>query len=494
MSRFYTNVRQYGNQMLVRAVVNGKRKKFKVDYQPYLFTEAEGDTGYKTIYGKNVLKTVFDDIRSCKDYIKRYDGVSGHKFYGMTQFVYPFINDFWEGEIDYDRELINIMSIDIEVDADEGFPDVDEADKEITVITISDGEKFVVIGNGDYTPHRENVEYYNCSTEKELLKRFVTEYQKMDPDIITGWNIMFFDIPYTINRMRRIFGGSEFEIKKLSPWGVVFETKKKNNTSYEKVYNIYGVEILDYLDVYKKWSFVNQESYKLDHIANVELGQGKLDYSEYGSLHNLYVQNYQKYVEYNVLDTGIINRLDDKLKLMDLAIAIAYNSKINYMDSYTSVLMWDVIAHNSLLSKGIVIPQKTVQERLPYVGGYVKDPVIGRSQWVCSFDLNSLYPHLIMQYNISPEKFFNKAEVDFEYFCDKVINNTEEFDKDISAELKERNLAMTPNGCMWSRDGQGFLPELMEKMYVDRSMYKKKMLEAEQNLEDVEKVLAERGM
>ena len=153
MSRFYTNVRQYGNQMLVRAVVNGKRKKFKVDYQPYLFTEAEGDTGYKTIYGKNVLKTVFDDIRSCKDYIKRYDGVSGHKFYGMTQFVYPFINDFWEGEIDYDRELINIMSIDIEVDADEGFPDVDEADKEITVITISDGEKFVVIGNGDYTPH-----------------------------------------------------------------------------------------------------------------------------------------------------------------------------------------------------------------------------------------------------------------------------------------------------------------------------------------------------
>ena len=482
MTSFYTDVKQYGNRMMVRAIENGKRVKYEIDYSPYLFVKSRTGKGkYRSVYGDVAEKMQFSSIKEAKDFSQKYSGVSGFEFYGMTQFVYPFINDTWPGEIAYDRDHINVMSLDIETMSDDGFPDIKTANKALTVITISDGKKYVVIGIGDYKVHRPDVTYYKCVDEKELCARFLEEYRKMDPDILTGWNIEFFDIPYLINRIKVVMG--EAWVKMLSPWNIVREGTQKQNGVETQTFDIAGVAVMDYLTIYKKWSFVQRESYKLDFIANVELGIGKLDYSEYGSLHGLYEGNFQKYVEYNILDTDIINQLDEKLKLIDLMLALSYDGKLNYTDSLTSVRMWDVIIHNYLMKSDIVIPQfEKNTEDYSFVGGYVKDPILGRHDWVCSFDLNSLYPHLIMQYNISPEKYMGK--IGFAgCSVDGVLTGTFD-DPEIRDYMTKKNVTLTPNGCVWNRDEQGFLPQLMEKMYVDRSKFKKMMLVEKQKYED----------
>jgi DNA polymerase elongation subunit (family B) len=483
---FYTDVKQYGDRMMVRAIENGKRVKYEMPYEPYLFVKSRTGKGeYRSVYGDVAEKMKFATIKEAKEFSQKYSGVSGFEFYGMNQFVYPFINDTWAGEIAYDRDMINVVSLDIETMSDDGFPDIKTANKALTVITISDGKKFVVIGVGDYKVHRPDVTYYKCATEKELVARFLEEYRKMDPDILTGWNIEFFDIPYLVNRIKVVMGDGW--VKMLSPWNIVREGTQRQNGTETQTFDIAGVAIMDYLAIYKKWTFVQRESYKLDFIAQTELGLGKLDYSEYGSLHGLYVGNFQKYVEYNILDTDIINQLDEKLKLIDLVLALTYDGKLNYTDSLTSVRMWDVIIHNYLMKSNIVVPQHTKTDGdHSFVGGYVKDPILGRHDWVCSFDLNSLYPHLIMQYNISPEKYMGK--IGFAgCSVDGVLTGSFK-DEDVREYMTKHNAALTPNGCVWNRDSQGFLPQLMEMMYLDRSKYKKMMLEAKQKYEDTNDV------
>ena len=478
--KFYTSVQQYGNRMLVRSFEEGQRRQYEVKYKPYLFVkDSSGKGEYKTVFGDQASKIKFDSIRDARDFMKKYEDVEGFDFFGMTTFTYPFINDRFPGEVKYDREYINVVSTDIETMSDGGFPNVKTADKEITAITLSDGKEFVFISVKEYVPHIPNVRVFRCQNEKELLARFVEEWRKMDPDIVSGWNCEAFDIPYLINRIKRVCG--EEMAKRLSPWNIIRENTQRQHGNEVQTYDIFGIAIMDYMLVYKKWTFTTQESYRLDHIANVELGMGKLDYSGYGSLHGLYEQNFQLYAEYNIRDTEIINQLDEKLKLMDLVLALAYDAKLNYSDAYTSVRMWDVIIHNYLMDHNIVIPQyKYDGEPFEFVGGYVKPPYNGKHDWVCSFDLNSLYPHLIMQYNISPEAYRGQHP-DIGKSVDAALDGVYDSIRD---DLLKHNFTMTPNGCLWSRDKQGFLPTLMEKMYLDRKMYKKKMLDAQQKYQD----------
>jgi len=288
---FYTSVRQYGNKMLVRSYEDGQRQQYEVPYSPYLFIKDKSGKGeYVTVYGDPAAKVEFGSISEAKDFMKKYDDVKGFDFYGMTTFTYPYINDKFPGQVQYDRQHINIVSIDIETMSDDGFPDIATANKALTAITLSDGKDFVFLSIKEYTPHIPNVKVIRCADEKELIARFVLEWQKMDPDIITGWNCESFDIPYLINRIKRISGDEM--AKRLSPWGFIRETSQKQHGNEVQTYDIFGVAIMDYMLVYKKWTFTTQESYRLDHIANVELGMGKLDYSEYGSLHGLYEQNF----------------------------------------------------------------------------------------------------------------------------------------------------------------------------------------------------------
>ena len=468
---FYTSIYQRGDKIFVRGYQGGKRKKFIEKYKPYMFVPKKGGS-YRTLDNKAVERLDFDSIRDAKDFVEKYSDVSGMDIYGLNTFAYLYIFDNFKGEINYDPKLVNVGTIDIECAADEGFPDITKADKEVTAITLRCNGMSIVLGCGDFVTDDPKIKYMKCKNEYDLLAKFITGWQALDLDIITGWNIEFFDMPYLINRIKNLLG--ENEAKKLSPWGILDERqisfRGKENQSYMPA----GVAVLDYYQLYRKFTFGNQESYKLDYIAQVELGDKKIDYSEYGSLLDLYKNNFQKFIEYNIQDCILVERLDEKLKFIEQVMAFAYDAKVNYVDTMTTVRPWDIIIHNYLLEQKIVIPQlknQTHDEAL--VGGYVKEPKLGLSRWVVSFDLNSLYPHLIMQYNISPETFIERTQGYVS--VDRLLEG--------GLEQPYDDRAYAANGCTYKKDKQGFLPALMEKMYNDRVEYKSKMIEAKKRFE-----------
>ena len=404
MSDFYTHVAQWGNQLLVRAVKNGVRTNFKVKYEPTLFVPVQKETGWKTLDDKNVNPMKFLSIKEAKAFIEQYQS-QPHLVYGMNQFPYTYISDRYPKQIQFDSKQLKIVTIDIEVECENGFPHADQAIEPMLSITVKDHNagKFIVWGMRPYKNSRDDVEYIHCPTERDLLARFLGWWDADHPDIITGWNTEFFDLPYICNRINSQLG--EDAMKRLSPWGVV-QSRMVNSGFGKKteMFEIMGVNNLDYLQLYKKFTYSNQESYRLDHIAFVELGQRK-DENPYDTFSDWYQKDYQSFIDYNIMDVELVDRLDSKMKLIDLILTMTYEAKVNMSDAFTSVKYWDVLIYNHLLKRKVVIPTKTRNESKgeKYIGAYVKDPQVGQHKWVMSFDLNSLYPHLIMQYNISPE-------------------------------------------------------------------------------------------
>lgn len=501
--RFYTNVHLYKGEFLIRGYEGDERVQYTVPCQPYLFTtDRVSLEEYKTLQGRTVYKKVFDSPYEARNYIKDNSDISGKEIYGMTNWVYPFINDHYPGSISYDAKKVSVVSIDIEIEASGGFPDITAAEKPLTAITLAKNGKYVVFGYHEYTVNDENVTYLRCKDENELLNKFITVWRSKQflPDVITGWNVEFFDMPYIINRITRLMGPDS--AKRLSPWGLLSEREVEIAGRTFNIPIIVGITILDYLQLHRKFSFTNQESYKLDHIAFVELGEKKLDYNAlgYDNLTDFYNNDFQNYINYNIRDVQLVDRLEDKLKFIEQVFALAYDGKVNYLDTFTSVRMWDVIIHNYLINQGVVVHNFDVAARREkdrqIVGAYVKDPQVGMHKWVVSFDLNSLYPHLIMQYNISPETYkgtFSALAVD--NGVDKILNGALD-DLSIRNEIISQNYTVAASGCYFDRDRQGFLPKLMEQMYNDRVRYKKLMIEAKKNYEknpsyEVEKQIAQ---
>ena len=471
---FYTNVIQWGNQLLIREVKNGQRTNSKVRYSPTLFSPVNKETGYKTLDGSHVLPTQFHNISDAKEWIESHKS-QPELVYGNTQYPYCWIADEYPKQIEWDIDSLLIVTIDIEVKCENGFPDPKAANEEMLSITIKNhqNKKIVVWGIGQFITDREDVTYIECESEVHLFKEFLIFWEKHQPDIITGWNTEFFDIPYLCNRIIQLFG--EDELKRLSPWGGVQEREVYKMGRNHQTYNIQGVAALDYLDLYKKFTYSAQESYRLDHIAKVELGEGK-DGNPYDTFSEWYQKDFQSFIEYNIMDVELVDSLEDKLKLIELCLTMAYDAKVNFTDVLGTVRYWDILIYNYLREKNIVIPQKVKhkEEEGKFEGAYVKDPQVGMHNWVMSLDLNSLYPHLIIQYNISPETLIpncNKVDGLVNKILDgKVRNDTEH--------------CMTPNGAFFRKDKRGFLPEIMESMYNDRVKYKKLMLQAEQEYED----------
>ena len=475
--KFYTNVFSAGDNIYYCGYEDGERFEKVVKYQPYLFIDSPQGT-YKNINGSPVGRLDFPNITHAREHIKKYGDVEGYNIYGLDNFPYVFINDEYPGQIEYDPSMVSVVSIDIECISDQGFPDVKEANKEITAITIRKNGYNLVFGCGDFVTSDPKTKYMKCSDERTLLHRFLMAWndKHIRPDIVTGWNIDFFDIPYLYNRIRRVCGPS-YAVK-LSPWQMVFERVVVFNGKAQIAYDIKGISSLDYFQIYKKFKFGNQESYKLDYIASVELGEAKIDYSEYGSLIELYKNNFQKFIEYNIHDVVLVDKLEEKLKFIEQIMAFAYDAKVNYIDTMTTVRPWDVIIHNYLMTKKTVIPAFRKQKMAEsLVGGYVKNPKLGLSKWVVSFDLDSLYPHLIMQYNISPETYRGKV-TDF-YTIDELLT----LDVNLGEDSQTKNFSVAANGCKFSKEKQGFLATLMETMYNDRKVFKKRMIEANKMFE-----------
>ena len=483
--KFYTNVQLIGNQFLVRGVDNGERFEYRDDFFPTLFVKSNRNSKYRTLGGEKVEPVKPGTVRDCREFFKKYDDIEGFSIYGNERYIYQYISEKYpEDEIKFDISKIKLVTLDIEVSSEQGFPDVESCQEEILAITIQDytTKKIITWGAKPFHNKQKNVTYYHCPTEYQLLSSFI-EYWRVDvPDVVTGWNIELYDIPYICKRLNRVLG--EKLMKRFSNWGLVTEGETFIKGRKHTTFDIGGLTQLDYLNLYKKFTYKAQESYRLDYIAEVELGQKKLDHSEFDTFKDFYTKGWQKFIEYNIVDVELVDRLEDKMKLIELALTMAYDAKVNYADVFYQVRMWDNIIYNYLKRRDLVIPPKKKETKNEkYAGAYVKEPIPGKYDWVVSFDLNSLYPHLIMQYNISPETLLEERHPTAT--VDKILN------EEINFELYKDN-AVCANGAMFRKDVRGFLPELMEKMYGDRVIFKKKMLAAKQQYEKTPTVALEK--
>jgi DNA polymerase elongation subunit (family B) len=476
--RFYTNVQMVGDNFLVRGYEDGKHFMTREKFNPTLFVPANKKTKYQTLNGEYVESVQPGSVRDCREFVKKYENVENFKIFGNTQYIYQYISDMYpEEELKFDINKIKVTTIDIEVASENGFPDVESAAEEVLLITVQDysSKQIHTWGKGPFQNKQKNVNYRSFLTEYDLLNDFINWWmiESNTPEVVTGWNSKLYDIPYLVRRIDRVLG--EKLMKRLSPWGLVTEDETYISGRKHLCYDIGGISQLDYLDLYKKFTYKAQESYRLDYIAEVELKQKKLDHSEFDTFKDFYTKGWQKFVEYNIKDVELVDRLEDKMKLIELALTMAYDAKANYEDVFSQVRMWDTIIYNYLKKRNIVIPPKERSDKdTKYEGAYVKEPIPGMYEWVVSFDLNSLYPHLIMQYNISPETLLDERHPSVT--VDKILN------KDLTFELY-KDYAVCANGAMYRKDVRGFLPELMEKIYNERVIFKKKMLAAEQEYE-----------
>ena len=474
---FYTNIVKIGEKICARGIRKGQRATKVINqFSPTLYiSDTTGKSQWKTIDGKPVSPLKFESTRELMDWRQKHDNIEGFEIYGYERWMQQWLTEFFPEETPVDFDLFNVVFIDIEVSSDEGFPEANKALYPVISITCYLNDIYYVWGNQEYETTQPNVVYKKFESESELLHDFVMWFRSSECDIVTGWNTRFFDLPYLYNRISRII--DEKFCLKLSPWNRVYKTNFQLGGQFLDEVTIEGVNALDYLEIYKRFTYSAQESYRLDNIAHVELGEGKLSFDEYSNLYTLHKRDYKKFIDYNIRDVELVVRMDDKNRFLENAVILTNSMKCNPNACFSQMQMWDNKLYDYLWRKKIVTPMRKSFEKESSLGAvegaYVKDPHVGMHDWVMSFDLNSLYPHLIMQYNISPETKIGmtptpptvQAMLDREY------------------EVPE-GCTVTPNGAMFRTDKQGFLPEILQMFYNDRVKYKKKMLETQQLYEN----------
>ena len=473
MSQFYTNIQLAGDTILYRGYQDGEPVTFRQQFSPTLYVLSNKKEKFKTLDGRFVSPIEFQTAREAREFIKTYNNVEGFEVHGYERFVYQYIRKQFPDDVDYDINQMKIYALDIEVQCENGFPNVEEAAEEMLSITIKDmvTKQFYCWAVREFDPP-EGVKHFIFDSEREMLMNFMEWWAQNTPDILTGWNVNLYDVPYIARRLNRTLG--EKWMRSLSPWNRTNEREVYVQGRRNYAYDVSGINILDYLDLYRKFTYSNQESYRLDHIAFVELGQRKVDHSEYENFKDFYTSDWQKFIEYNIQDVELIDRLEDKMKLLDLAITMSYDAKVNFEDVYSQVRMWDTMIYNYLTDRKVVVPpRKGAKKDDKYAGAYVKEPKPGCYDWVVSFDLNSLYPHLIMQYNISPETLRETRHPSAS--VERILNQEIEFNGDN---------AVCANGAQYRKDIHGFLPKMMQKIYDERTIYKKAMLKAKGDYEE----------
>ena len=485
--KFYTNISRISNNICYRGYENGRRVSYREQFSPTLFiSKPSDDSSWTTLDGKALSPIKFDSIREAADFTERYKNVEQMKVYGNNNYAAQFIQENYPDDIQYDPKQVLIANIDIEVASDDGFPDPERAEKEVQAICLKyfGRPAIYVWACGDYTPadteldeDPENIYYIKCDGEVDLLLKFLTFWNNADtsPDVVTGWNVRGFDIPYLVNRVTQMVGPDS--AKKFSPWGIVRAKTIGIHKRQSQVFDLVGITQLDYYDLFQKFGYLTYgvlESYKLDHVAYTVLDEKKLSYEEYGDLNGLHAQDYQKFIDYNIKDVLLVEGLDDKTGMMELAMTIAYKGGCNYEDAFGTTQLWDTYIYRELCRKKNVVPPKTERPMSEIAGGYVKAPMVGRHKWVVSLDLNSLYPHLMMQFNMSPETVVDTRTANVT--VDKCLN-------------RERPDSVLPDHCIaangvhFRKNGRGTIPSIIEGLYAERKGIKKEMLATSQQVE-----------
>ena len=472
---FYKSVIEHKGKLLIRGIHEGKDFKEKLDFGPTLYALTQQETEYKNLQGQYLKPITFKSIDAARRF--RRDVVTQNSpIYGLERYHYQYIGKEYPEDIKWDKDQIKIFTLDIETTCENGFPDVENPIEELLCITVKNqsNKQIITWGTGEYKTDRSDVTYVQCKNENQLLFEFMKFWIKNYPDVITGWNTKFFDLPYLMNRIKMIAGDKV--ANKMSPWGLIKSEEIVVRGRPQTVYTVYGITNLDYLDLYKWFVSQRQESYKLDFIGELELGRGKDD-MPYDTFKDWYTKDFQSFVDYNIQDVEIVDGLEDKLGLIDLSLTVAYESKVNYGDIFSQVRVWDTLIANHLMKKNICVPPREEHlKETKYEGAYVKEPQLGQHKWVVSFDINSLYPHIIIQYNISPEKIIGVKSSGVS--VNKMLTQSTPL-----THLKTEGACLTPNGAMFKNDNQGFLPEMMETMYNERVIYKKRMLKAKKEYE-----------
>lgn len=550
---FYTNVARFGNNIHVRGVFNGKERRFKVPYSPTIYLENDKqDYGFRSLYGKNLKPIVFDKIKEAQEFAEEHKH-SNLNVYGFPNFASQYALENYSDTVSkFDKSFIRIWNIDIEVTSNAGFPNAEEAAFPITALCVYDNmfDTFMTFGIGEWEQNdsilpdeiSDKVKYVACKDELDLMKKFIQFWTTFTPNIVTGWNVAGFDMPYLINRIENI----GLDKRKLSPWNYVdVRNILTSNGTPDLKPNIMGVDVIDYLLLYKKNK--TQDSYRLDNIARLELGENKslgtvemLDMSRVPFIdtpsNNVYemtddeefnrfarlrkervetqVSNndnkdlevkllleqekkaaFQAFISYNIQDVNLVKRLDEKMGLIDAHIMIAYESCMNFEDVSSPVKTWDCLI-NKEMYRNKQIPHFHIEKAGDHAsipGGHVKEPQIGKHGWCVSFDLNSLYPHLIMQFNISPETL----DESFRLWTDMVTEedrvkrllNKDEILSDMGGTNTDRRnegktFSISAGGYRFNNEFEGIIPRLMRKMYEDRKSFKKQMIAKQKRGED----------
>ena len=476
---FYTNVYGRGNYVYFRGIKDGKRVSQKIPFQPSLFVRSGKESKYKSLKGENLERIKFSSINEAKDFVKQYREVSNFPIFGNTNYSYQFISKLFPGEIEFDMSQMKIYTIDIETSTEYGFPDPRTAQEDVLLITIQDfnTKQITSFGCKPFLTEQHNVNYILCKDEFDLLRQFVDFIKSGYPDIITGWNVQLFDIAYLSSRIQRVLG--ERALQECSPHGVIdqFEVPYAKGRT-QLAFNWTGISTLDYMDLYKKFSYKTLESYALDFVATEELDKQKVKHN-YGSFKEFYTKDWKLFVEYNIVDVELVDQLEVKMKLINLILTMAYDAKCNFMDIYSSVRTWDCIIYNALLKRNIIVhnppPIDPASDRM-IMGAFVKEPHPSKYDWVVSYDATSLYPSIMMTFNMSPETLLDgqKYLADDEKSIEKLINKEVK-----TAQLKKDDITMVANGQCFRKDFKGILPELIEYYFGMRQKVKKQMLEAQ---------------
>jgi len=506
--KYYTDVTRRGSQLQVRGYdENGHKTYDTFKYRPTLYIKSKSENApWASLHGEPLEPYHCDSMSEANEFVKKYKDIPGYQVHGNLKHVPAFIQTHWPDEIEYNPSDIDVVFFDIETAIDDsGFPDPTVAAQEVLTITIksSNSDAYIAWGLKPYNhesteaAHLE-LEYRQFECEEDMLTDFLKwwNFPENTPDIISGWNSEGFDIPYLINRIVRVLGSKAANA--LSPWGSISERTTTSSWGNDIVrYNIAGVQQLDYMELFKKFTVLSmgaQESYKLDFIAEAVLGTKKLDYSHIGdgSLRDLYEKDFNVFMSYNIIDVELLVRMDEKLALMDLVFEMAYTGGVNFVDTLGTVGIWDSLICRYLHSKNIAVPPETSHESQAYGGGYVKEVVPGKYNWVMSFDLASLYPNIIIQHNTSTETLVNEAcidELQMDYLLDQRIPKMLKDEKDPEHEILpiSTEYSMTANGAAFRRDKQGFLPAILEGLYARRKEIKNEMLECMREQSDLKK-------
>lgn len=479
---FYTNVLRYKNHILYRGYdKSGNRIHDKLKFAPEIFIESKTDSNspnqWKSMLkSKPLEKLKFDSMWECSQFMKEYKNVPGFEIHGHINPEIACLQRLFPGNINYNTNIIKIGNLDIETEFKNSFPDPKNPTNAILTLQYKSNHSANkhVFGTKENLYHDDNnLVYHHYKDEASMLQAFIKFFQDEDLDILTGWNTEFFDIPYLICRINYIFDDKN-KANQLSPFRLIDKSDVNKFGHIMTTYKITGIACLDYMALFKKFSkhiYGEPENYKLDTVAELILGENKIEYAEeYSDLENLYKENYAKFIQYGIKDVVLIDEFEKKLGLIKIVLTMAYSAGCPYEKTLGTTAIWDAIIYRFAAKKKIAIPPTKQSDYENYEGAYVKTPNPGMYDWVASFDLNSMYPNIIIQYNMSPETYIQKTTPD-NLTLDNIVDQTFELPKAIY----DNNYSFASNGVIFRKDKKGILPELVEKLYNRRVDLKDKI-------------------